>query len=131
MGKQQWGSQGKKRAAKRKRRADRTKRTRTPTNPTTTHLTIPIWAYPEAAEALAEHMPDMTTSQALDYLLTEPVGWQTDTGRISTIVPAEVVAETGETNATYIAALALLHELGLLAWDDTRRVHIQTIPEEP
>lgn len=129
MGKNQ-GSRGKKLAAKRKRRADRAKRALTPTNPTTTHLTIPIWEYPEAAEALTEHMPDMTASQALDYLLTEPVGWQTDTGRVSTIVPADVVAETGETNETYVAALAQLHELGLLAWDDKRRVHIQTIPEE-
>lgn len=130
MGKQQV-SRGKKLAAKRKRRADRTKRALTPTNPTTTHLTIPIWAYPEAAEALAEHMPDMTTSQALDYLLTEPVGWQTDAGRVSSIVPAEVVAETGETNETFIASLDQLRELGLLVWDDKRRIHIQTIPEEP
>lgn len=129
MGKNQ-GSRGKKLAAKRKRRADRAKRALTPTNPTTTHLTIPIWEYPEAAQALTEHMPDMTTSQALDYLLTEPVGWQTETGRVSTIVPAEVVVETGETNETYVAALDQLHELGLLDWDDKRRVHIQTIPEE-
>ena len=130
MSKQQ-GSRGKKLAAKRKRRADRAKRALTPANPTLTHLTLPIWAYPEAAEALAEEMPDMTAPEALDYLLTEPVGWQTETGRVSSIVPAEVVAETGETNETYIDALATLHELGLLDWDDRRRVHIQTIPEEP
>lgn len=130
MSKQQ-GSRGKKLAAKRKRRADRAKRALTPANPTLTHLTLPIWAYPEAAEALAEEMPDTTASEALDYLLTEPVGWQTETGRVSSIVPADVVAETGETNETYIDALAALHELGLLDWDDRRRVHIQTIPEEP
>lgn len=130
MSKQQ-GSRGKKLAAKKKRRADRAKRALTPTNPTIMHLTLPIWAYPDAAESLAEEMPDMTTSEALDYLLTEPVGWQTETGRVSSIVPADVVAETGETNETYVAALDQLHELGLLDWDDRRRVHIQSIPEEP
>lgn len=41
------------------------------------------------------------------------------------------MAETGETNETYVAALDQLHELGLLDWDDRRRVHIQRIPEEP
>lgn len=117
-------------AAKKQRRTKRvTKSADSPSAAPRVQLTVPIWEYRAAARLLAERLPEMTTADALDYLLTEPVRWQADSGLVSSIIPADVVALTGESVETYIASMNVLHDLGQLAWDAKRRVHIQTFPD--
>lgn len=130
MGKQ--GSRGQNLAAKKRRRAARTSRSAAMPSPTLPRVkyTVPIWQYPAAARLLAEQMPEMTHTEALAFMLSEPVNWQSTEARVSSIIPAEVITDTGESVETFIASIEVLHELGSLAWDDTRRVHIQTFPDD-
>lgn len=125
------GSRGRNLAAKKKRRAARTSRatgTPSPTLPQALY-TVPIWQYPFAAHMLIQQMPELTHTDALVLMLSEPVRWQNADGRVSSIVPAEVMASTGESCEAFVAAIKALHELGSLSWDDARHLHIETFPE--
>lgn len=130
MGKQ--GSRGQNLAAKKRRRAARAGKSASTPSPTLlqARYTVPIWQYPSAARILTEQMPELTHTEALTLMLAEPVNWQNTDGRISSIIPAEVIASTGESVETFIASFEVLHELGRLAWDNIRRVHIQTCPDD-
>lgn len=122
-------ARGQRVAAKKKRRDQRTKKAAPPSRKSSpVRLTVPIWEYPSAAQILTEALPEMSFDDALDYMLTEPVLWQNEEGRINSFAPADYLAESGETAATLVRSLEIMHESGLLAWDAEHHIHVQKFP---
>lgn len=91
-------------------------------------LPHPVWEMPALARKLHQVEPALTELVLLEMLLSHPLTMQGPEGEEFGITPLELAGDEAQTVSEVMASMQVMHELGVLQWDQATRTHRMVTP---
>lgn len=93
-------------------------------------MMIPVWEYPDAIESMSQGMGE-TEATCFQIFMAIPIRlWSSDRSRITYAIPTEQAEKAGVSIDEWFESYQTLHEIGAVAWDEERKAHYFTNPED-